>query len=481
MDTRRSFSSLPNYTSHDRDYLSNLPYDVLYELTLNLNVEEIEHLCQTNTELNKLICDNNFWRSKFSVNHHNAYSMIDNKNSKNWYQLNKFYGNVWVFGDNTNQVLQINDKGNRAMFIRIPEKIYSKGARKIVVKGKYVCMIDWNDVVWTYPDNSVYSGEREYLGLGYFYFSMGIPPPLDILGLKAKDIAIGANFLLVLDYNNDLQMLFTKEKKGHMGKLFSGVISIAAGDLHMLIVDENGDVWAGGYNTHGQLGNSRSDFERELILVNVPKCKTVYAGYNSSFAIDNQDNVWAWGNNSNFQLGIDSDIKHVNNPVKLQFKCKFISPSENFTTFVDIDDDIRISGYGSDVKDFVSNDICYLASLSANEKIKSLPKCKKVSSGQTHLLMIDMNDNVINWGGVYGWNSMFRDYATLSLNEKRLIPEMGERGYFRSQSRDYWFSGMRENPGIFHGLTARDVACYKGSCFIISDIEPKIFTYGEYS
>jgi alpha-tubulin suppressor-like RCC1 family protein len=300
--------------------------------------------------------------------------------------------------------------------------------------------------------------------LGSFYFEEGIPPPLDISGVKAKDIAIGGNFLLILDYNNTLLILYNKENKGYMTKLKSGIIAIAAGDIHILIVDENWDVWAKGSNTRGQLGNNTTKFEDEFILVNVPKSKAVYAGHDTSFAIDNEDNVWSWGNNTNNQLGHDYDIDFlVANPKKLQFKCKFISPSKNFTTFIDIDDDIRILGYS----DYFDNPV-------RGEKIKILPKCKKVASGEAHLLMIDLNDNVINWGGVYGWNSRLRNYGPLGISKNTdIVPGMGGRGlsfYGRNSVK------ISKNPVIFPGMKARDVACYKGSCFIISDmdIESKI-------
>ena len=93
-------------------------------------------------------------------------------------------------------------------------------------------------------------------------------------------------------------------------------MQISAGDSHSLAIDQDGSVWAWGFNYHGEIGNSiNNSMENKANPIPMQvlldpndastglKAKQVSAGGNHSLAIDENTNIWAWGFNHNGELG----------------------------------------------------------------------------------------------------------------------------------------------------------------------------------
>lgn len=91
----------------------------------------------------------------------------------------------------------------------------------------------------------------------------------------------------------------------------SNVTAITAGGFHSLAVKSDGSVWAWGKNVSGQLGNNASGVQ-SLIPVRVKdtagtgwfaNASALAAGADCSLALKTNGEVWAWGINTNGQLG----------------------------------------------------------------------------------------------------------------------------------------------------------------------------------
>jgi len=86
----------------------------------------------------------------------------------------------------------------------------------------------------------------------------------------------------------------------------SSAVQVVAGANHTLVRLANGEVWAWGNNSHGQLGvnpatvSSRNTPARVMLNGNATY---IAAGYDSSYAIVG-GRLYAWGNNSHGQLGV---------------------------------------------------------------------------------------------------------------------------------------------------------------------------------
>jgi alpha-tubulin suppressor-like RCC1 family protein len=82
---------------------------------------------------------------------------------------------------------------------------------------------------------------------------------------------------------------------------------------HTLAIDTNGNIWAWGANSSGQLGNGNTINQNQPVQVlGLPSnIVDVRAGGAHSLALDANGNVWAWGSNSNGQVGNNSKKKQL--------------------------------------------------------------------------------------------------------------------------------------------------------------------------
>lgn len=101
------------------------------------------------------------------------------------------------------------------------------------------------------------------------------------------------------------------------------VVSVAAGNNHILILTTHGNVYTFGTAEQGQLG--RKVLERRKVHGTSPekvvigprgrKAVVVGAGNYTSFAVDEQGNVWGWGLNSVLQTGTSAtSVEDVHTP-----------------------------------------------------------------------------------------------------------------------------------------------------------------------
>ena len=89
----------------------------------------------------------------------------------------------------------------------------------------------------------------------------------------------------------------------------SDIVRISAGFRHSLALDKNGSVWAWGHNLYGELGtNDKKDSPSPIQIDNLPVMAEVWAGYDYSLAQDASGNLWAWGQNTQFQFDSSDSI-----------------------------------------------------------------------------------------------------------------------------------------------------------------------------
>ncbi|MBN1430548.1 MAG: hypothetical protein JXB07_19410 [Anaerolineae bacterium] len=93
------------------------------------------------------------------------------------------------------------------------------------------------------------------------------------------------------------------------------VIAIDAGGGHSIDLLENGQVWAWGTDSFGQLGNSssRADAVKPVQVTGLPAIKLLAAGNSHNVVVDESGNLWAWGLNDDNQVGTSSLIESLLN------------------------------------------------------------------------------------------------------------------------------------------------------------------------
>jgi len=98
--------------------------------------------------------------------------------------------------------------------------------------------------------------------------------------------------------------------------------AIAAGSSSAYGLDKNGGIWAWGLNNYGQLGNGTVDDSSTPLRVRVvsgtlPVFTAIAAGNYSAYGLDKDGDIWAWGQNHYGQLG-NGTTQHATTPVRVQ-------------------------------------------------------------------------------------------------------------------------------------------------------------------
>ncbi|MCL2319835.1 MAG: hypothetical protein FWC45_07100 [Treponema sp.] len=92
------------------------------------------------------------------------------------------------------------------------------------------------------------------------------------------------------------------------GAPFSGVLSVAAGENHTVILKDDGTLWGAGDSTDGELGQSGGRLKIFVPLkagtTPITGVKAVAAGNNTTFYVDKDGSLWAAGYNYYGELGL---------------------------------------------------------------------------------------------------------------------------------------------------------------------------------
>ncbi|TSJ83732.1 InlB B-repeat-containing protein [Bifidobacterium apousia] len=116
-------------------------------------------------------------------------------------------------------------------------------------------------------------------------------------------------------------------------------LQVSAGWQHSLALGSDGNAWAWGDNGNGQLGNNSYSSSYVPVRVRDPasptdtskglKAAQVSAGIDHSLALGSDGNAWAWGDNSNGQLG-DGSTDSKSAPVPVSFNLALVITGVRF-------------------------------------------------------------------------------------------------------------------------------------------------------
>jgi alpha-tubulin suppressor-like RCC1 family protein len=218
-------------------------------------------------------------------------------------------GDVYSFGDNRKGQL---GHGDEFRSYWLPEKITTlRNAMAITAGSFHTLVLLENGDVYSFGHNS--NGQ---LGHGD-EDNRSLPTKITSLS-NAKAIAAGGGHSLVLLKNGDVYS-FGNNSYGQLGhgdkdnrslptkiKSLSNVKAISAGSNHSLLLLENGDVYSFGHNSYGQLGHGCDD----IMLLNPTKItslsnvKSIAAVELHTLLLLENGDVYSFGINEDHQLGL---------------------------------------------------------------------------------------------------------------------------------------------------------------------------------
>lgn len=181
-------------------------------------------------------------------------------------------GSLWIWGNNDQGQLGINDNINRST----PVTTFIGGTtwKSVACGGYSVTAIKTDGTLWTW-------------GLNVANLSLGI----NASGNRSTPVTTFAG-------GNDWK-------------------SVSAGNQHTAAIKTDGTLWVWGRNSSGQLGINNPDQKNAPVttFAGGTTWKSVVCGGYHTAAIKTDGSLWTWGKNSDFgQLGVN-DITNRNTPI----------------------------------------------------------------------------------------------------------------------------------------------------------------------
>ena len=171
-----------------------------------------------------------------------------------------------------------------------------------------------------------------------------------------------------------------------------GFIKVAAGGYHSLAIDEEGNLWACGRSTSGQVGNGTNNDNIDPVKIKEgTKFKEISVSATHSVAIDQEGNLWAWGE----IYGATAKVKQYT-PIQIKSGTKFKKIANVLAASIAIDEEGNLWGWGNDAGALGDGITPHVITTPIQIAIGT--KFKEVSLGGSHSLAIDEEGNLWAWG-----------------------------------------------------------------------------------
>ena len=214
---------------------------------------------------------------------HPFVEVISHPNSTSSFAFDQ-QGRLWAWGNNESGQLGIGNITSQDSPVLVPLDGLAAGGvpvvsfNTVVVGGTHTLALDQEGRLWAWGNNTY--GQ---LGIGGTT-SQNRPTLVPLAGLSADGIAVTSFDVLI------------------------------AGHSHIFALDQQGRLWAWGANGHGELGlgdivnRNRPTFVPLTDLAGVDSFDAVTAGASFTLALDQQGRLWAWGWNGSGRLGIGGTV-----------------------------------------------------------------------------------------------------------------------------------------------------------------------------
>lgn len=309
-------------------------------------------------------------------------------------------GDVLGAGDSAHGELGISERHNP-----LPLALGAGGQvwRSAALGGLHTLLLDAAGKAYALGDNAfgqlgatpVKAGDRVAL--------TGLPP--------LKQVAAGGGGAFSLALSNDGEVwAWGDNSAGQLARdkvdLSSGpagivglprAAAIFAGSLHGGALLEDGTVRVWGDNTLGQLGDGSVTRRYQPVAVaGLSNVASIASGYFHSLALKRDGTVWAWGHNADGQLGDGSRISRNNGAIQVPGLEKIISLAAGNGHSLALDGEGRLYSWGANRQGQLGTgdmDTRLFPTL-----IGRYPGAKGVVAGAWHSLLVLENGSLMGWG-----------------------------------------------------------------------------------
>ncbi|XP_076311235.1 RCC1 and BTB domain-containing protein 1-like isoform X1 [Tachypleus tridentatus] len=239
-------------------------------------------------------------------------------------------GEVYALGSNCSGCLGLGDSEG-SLWPKKVDSLCKRGIKDLACgSGPHVLALTESGDLYSWGHNGYYQ-------LGNGSTNQGLNPGLittNLGGLKVIEIACGSHHSIALTSNGEVYA-WGQNSYGQVGlgsttnqptprKVTSGIgarqcIAIACGQSSSMAVLDNGEVYGWGYNGNGQLGlgiNANQYIPCQVTNLQAVVIQKIACGYAHTLALSDEGVLYAWGANSCGQLGTGNKADQVT-PVRI--------------------------------------------------------------------------------------------------------------------------------------------------------------------
>jgi alpha-tubulin suppressor-like RCC1 family protein/Ca2+-binding RTX toxin-like protein len=176
----------------------------------------------------------------------------------------------------------------------------------------------------------------------------------------------------------------------------SNVVSVSAGDFHMLALRADGTIWSWGMNSSGQLGDGTTTSKNTPTqVVGITNAIAISAGRFHSLALLSDGTVKSWGSNSNLQLG-DGTSANRSSPITVSGLANVTQIQAGFEHSLALLADGTVRGWGDNF--YGQLGVGHTVDLASPAAVSGLTNVTRIAGGWFHTLALRGDGTVRAWG-----------------------------------------------------------------------------------
>ena len=187
------------------------------------------------------------------------------------------------------------------------------------------------------------------------------------------------------------------------------ITQIAAGENHNVALDSNGNVWTWGRNNNYQIGNTRASQYTPYKVSNLPKVIKISAGNNNTMVITENNELYAWGLNAYGDLGLGTYTNKVL-PKKVKGIHDIIDISGGKSHYIALNRAGEVFVTGSNLYGQLGIGDNEIGKINEFQKVEIKDKIGTIDAGDISNIATTVDGYVYTWGG--------NTYSTLGTGDK---------------------------------------------------------------
>ena len=187
------------------------------------------------------------------------------------------------------------------------------------------------------------------------------------------------------------------------------ITQIAAGENHNVALDSNGNVWTWGRNNNYQIGNTRANQYTPYKVSNLPKVIKIAAGNNNTMVITESNELYAWGLNAYGDLGLGTYTNKVL-PKKIKGIHDIIDISGGKSHYIALNRAGEVFATGSNLYGQLGIGDNEIGKINEFQKVEIKDKIGTIDAGDISNIATTVDGYVYTWGG--------NTYSTLGTEDK---------------------------------------------------------------